>query len=210
MDRETWRATAHGVTKSQTWLSNWTDLMYRHVTMFPVAALPILDGQAQSYQMWSSWRPSQKEHLTFSAAAANYPVLLFLPLGSLFYQAILFPNKWATQIFFEQDKILVSIKVNKTFKDPTRLWKWSRRSRHSSFILQVHQPHGPQTLNMSYQQLIYSTAHGSIRGRREACRGSSISGSSSARPRRRLHPRRNWKWWTPIPGGHDHSAFDGG
>ena len=96
--------------------------------------------------------------------------------------------------FFEQDKIFLTIKVNKTFKDPTRLWKWSRRSRHSSFILQVHQLHGPQTLNMSYQQLIYCTAHGSIRGRREACRGSSISGSSSARPRRRLHPRRNWRW----------------
>ena len=26
MDREAWRATAHGVTKSQTWLSNWTQL----------------------------------------------------------------------------------------------------------------------------------------------------------------------------------------
>ena len=26
MDREAWRAAAHGVTKSQTWLSNWTEL----------------------------------------------------------------------------------------------------------------------------------------------------------------------------------------
>ena len=26
MDRETWRAAVHGVTKSQTWLSNWTEL----------------------------------------------------------------------------------------------------------------------------------------------------------------------------------------
>ena len=25
MDREAWRAAVHGVTKSQTWLSNWTD-----------------------------------------------------------------------------------------------------------------------------------------------------------------------------------------
>lgn len=32
-----------------------------------------------------------------------------------------------------------------------------------------------QTLNMSYQQLIYCTAHGSLRGRRETCRGSSLS-----------------------------------
>ena len=27
MDREAWRATVHGVTNSQTWLSNWTELM---------------------------------------------------------------------------------------------------------------------------------------------------------------------------------------
>ena len=26
MDREAWRAVVHGVTKSQTWLSNWTEL----------------------------------------------------------------------------------------------------------------------------------------------------------------------------------------
>ena len=28
MDREAWRATIHGVAKSQTWLSNWTELNY--------------------------------------------------------------------------------------------------------------------------------------------------------------------------------------
>ena len=26
MDREAWHAAVHGVTKSQTWLSDWTDL----------------------------------------------------------------------------------------------------------------------------------------------------------------------------------------
>ena len=29
MDREAWRATVHGVAKSQTWLSNWTELTWR-------------------------------------------------------------------------------------------------------------------------------------------------------------------------------------
>ena len=28
MDREAWRAAIHGVTKSRTWLSNWTELKY--------------------------------------------------------------------------------------------------------------------------------------------------------------------------------------
>ena len=33
MDREAWRATIHGVTKSRTWLSNWTELNWNIVWM---------------------------------------------------------------------------------------------------------------------------------------------------------------------------------
>ena len=29
-DREAWRAVVHGVTKSQTWLSDWTELTESH------------------------------------------------------------------------------------------------------------------------------------------------------------------------------------
>ena len=30
MDREAWRAAVHGVTKSQTWLSDWTELKWNN------------------------------------------------------------------------------------------------------------------------------------------------------------------------------------
>ena len=34
MDREDWRAVAHGVTKSQMWLSNWAELTFRERQLF--------------------------------------------------------------------------------------------------------------------------------------------------------------------------------
>ena len=34
MDRDAWRAVVHGVTKSQTWLSNWTELNWRSTFCF--------------------------------------------------------------------------------------------------------------------------------------------------------------------------------
>ena len=36
MDREAWRAAIHGVTKSRTWLSNWTELNWTHMQLFTV------------------------------------------------------------------------------------------------------------------------------------------------------------------------------
>ena len=35
MDREAWRAVIHGVAKSQTWLSDWTELNWTEVTNLP-------------------------------------------------------------------------------------------------------------------------------------------------------------------------------
>ena len=32
LDREAWRAAVHGVTKSQTWLSDWTELNWSQTT----------------------------------------------------------------------------------------------------------------------------------------------------------------------------------
>ena len=39
MDREAWRAAIHGVTKSQTWLSNWTELIHK-----PLFCLLVFEG----------------------------------------------------------------------------------------------------------------------------------------------------------------------
>ena len=36
VDRESWHAAVHGVTKRWTWLSDWSDLIWTHVTIFPV------------------------------------------------------------------------------------------------------------------------------------------------------------------------------
>ena len=37
MDREAWRGAIHGVAKSRTWLSNWTEYAYRRCRLFDTA-----------------------------------------------------------------------------------------------------------------------------------------------------------------------------
>ena len=49
MDREAWRATIHGVTKSQTWLSDWTELNWSLNRGSPVV-------QWERIQLWC-WSP---------------------------------------------------------------------------------------------------------------------------------------------------------
>ena len=53
MDREAWRAVVHGVTKSRTWLSDWTELCLIHVTPWTLAhqAPPSMGFPRQEY--WS-------------------------------------------------------------------------------------------------------------------------------------------------------------
>ena len=39
MDREAWHAAVHGVAKSQTWLSDWTELIYIYIYIFKLIKL---------------------------------------------------------------------------------------------------------------------------------------------------------------------------
>ena len=50
MDREAWRAAVHGVAKSQTWLSNWTE------TVTPERSLMPLSGPLNFSSLHQIWR----------------------------------------------------------------------------------------------------------------------------------------------------------
>ena len=67
MDREAWRAVVHGVTKSQTWLSNWTELIL-YIIEFSILLIhwlgkflkfSPLDSCTFYSRNWS-WRNSEK------------------------------------------------------------------------------------------------------------------------------------------------------
>ena len=75
-DRETWRAVVHGVTKSQTWLSNWT------TTTSPWPLTGILAGKYRTgknnvRKLWlvHCWRLWSQESVQFSSIAQSCPTL---------------------------------------------------------------------------------------------------------------------------------------
>ena len=58
MDREAWRAAVHGVTKSRTWLSNWTELnwdVFLELSCFfddPADVGSLISGSKSSRNIW--------------------------------------------------------------------------------------------------------------------------------------------------------------
>ena len=50
MDREAWSAAVYGVTKSQTWLSNWTELNWVSQIVFPRNQYPLETQNAALFE----------------------------------------------------------------------------------------------------------------------------------------------------------------
>ena len=96
MDREAWHAAVHGVTKSQTWLSNWTELNVWFLTSVPFSftSSPLFPSiyhffkfystfVSEAYTPWShSWPP--KENLSALSRLAE----TFVPLWHESYFAM--------------------------------------------------------------------------------------------------------------------------
>ena len=60
MDRETWRAAIHGVTKSRTWLSNWTELNWKH-TWSILHEIPYASLQNKCQYILKDWNHYHNE-----------------------------------------------------------------------------------------------------------------------------------------------------
>ena len=58
MDREAWRATIHGVAKSRTWLSDWTELNWTHTMVGYSLTLegPGTENTTNGRIWWHSWQ----------------------------------------------------------------------------------------------------------------------------------------------------------
>ena len=71
MDREAWHAAVHGVEKSQTWLSDWTELMNLSSTL-----------KFKINVFWNLLTPSIRNHAVFLKQMIFH--LQFVKYGSIF------------------------------------------------------------------------------------------------------------------------------
>ena len=88
MDREAWRAAVHGVTKSQTWLSDWTEL---NLVQWIVSPIYLTAGTFSiSILPWNNW--AALISVTFfwgDHQSSRVPVILAVILPRLVWEAAL-------------------------------------------------------------------------------------------------------------------------
>ena len=86
MDREAWRAAIHGVAKSRTWLSDWTELNWTHSLPSPTSlSLKVFTIYWQLQACFKTlWTVDCKTSLPMGFSRQEYwSGLLCLPLGDL-------------------------------------------------------------------------------------------------------------------------------
>ena len=85
MDRESWCAAIHGVTKSRTWLSNWTELNWTELKpQFPLVSLRDRSGGliiAILSRNALKCKHFEANHLISLIFVPSNPSTVFLPLG---------------------------------------------------------------------------------------------------------------------------------
>ena len=93
MDREAWRAAIHGVAKSRTWLSNWTELNWTNYVYVVFSWLSFLVIWKENFEVWVSIShvPSKETALVFILFTS---VWVWLSPHSLIHDVINFLNLW--------------------------------------------------------------------------------------------------------------------
>ena len=78
MDKEAWRGAVHGVAKSQTWLSNWTELIFQNI-LFNVSHAALVEKNLPASggdKTDAGWIPGSRK---FPWRRAWQPTPVFLP-----------------------------------------------------------------------------------------------------------------------------------
>ena len=108
MDRESWRATVHGVTKSWTWLSNWTVLNCflskqqesNHILLHGSTPFPLFSLYADFCHMQWAGHPKIRKELISKHIRHNSNILSHVMVSSVFYYAVIFvdPVNWTKKL----------------------------------------------------------------------------------------------------------------
>ena len=118
MDREAWRAAVHGVGKSQTWLSDWTDWTDSWFTMLCWFLLYSTPNQLHIHPLFFRFY-SQTGHWVLSRAPCAIQLVLF---GYLFYiQQCAYASSTLLNTYYVSGSLLGTLRIQKwvtTYKVP--------------------------------------------------------------------------------------------